>query len=377
MTRFVAMASAAMLALGAGGGCRGGMAVGPDGSVAGASGDGGGVTCAGGRCAVTLASAPDLGIFRILPDDTEVFFYDGGLWKVSVEGGTPFRVRGFIAGDSNGFGLDETAVYFTDELATTSTPYLWKMGLGGGDAHPVRGFKNCNPVCTSASDYPPHHLMANGSRLYWLAVYSNGGAGMGAVMAASLSGSAVTPTPVTSFPLKPTASASTHLVAVAADDKNVYWMEEEVPVQVDPANLKVQGTLWTAPLPSGSATMLAQDGSALGVIAVGSDSVYWANSYQGTIMKIAKSGGTPTMVASNQDYPVAVAVDSKSVYWTDAGAGTVMKAPKAGGKPVTLIAHRVDPQYIAVDATSVYWTECDGQLPNQPPQCRLMKLTPK
>lgn len=171
-------------------------------------------------------------------------------------------------------------------------------------------------------------------------------------------------------------NTSTILVERAAgsqlllDNTSVYWSDAQA------------GTVLKASLKGGEPVTLASEGPAppglpgASLIALANGEVYWAwvnpnqGSGGGVILKVPASGGALSTLAQGLDNPLGITADTSSVYWTDDHA--VMKAPVGGGATTTLATNQGTPYGIAVDATSVYWTNmgtnADGSV---------MKATPK
>jgi sugar lactone lactonase YvrE len=66
-------------------------------------------------------------------------------------------------------------------------------------------------------------------------------------------------------------------------------------------------------------------------IAADQQNIYWLDEHPGgTVMALSRtdSSAAPRVLASNQSSPHAIAVDATSLYWTNAGDGTVMRLAK-------------------------------------------------
>ena len=191
------------------------------------------------------------------------------------------------------------------------------------------------------------------------------------------------------------ASAQTYPWALAVDDKNVYWTQQEIEMrrhgELDAARRDGQptasrdappsrtcstpgglyalhdGTLyWTdydaraatsSASPSVGATTRSSEAPPqdhpFAVIADDAN-VYWST-YE-AVMTVPLSGGTPATLAAAAQRIIDLTTDGKYVYWTDYYEGTITEVSVRGGAPITLATGQNSPYGIAVDTKRVFWT---------------------
>ncbi len=111
---------------------------------------------------------------------------------------------------------------------------------------------------------------------------------------------------------------------------------------------------------SGGPTILAQNQTKLGGIAVDGKNLYWADTGASVIRWCSQPicAGGPKTFASGLKEPFDVVSDGAHVYFTDRIAGTISSCPVGGcGSGPTVLATGIDdPLLIAVDAQNVYVT---------------------
>jgi hypothetical protein len=160
---------------------------------------------------------------------------------------------------------------------------------------------------------------------------------------------------------------------IAADSKNVYWIEQTCPEDGGACG----STIEKMSLNGGTATPLVSGPNA-GAMAIDANRVYWTTLGQscpsgggacpnnGTVLSAPLLGGATTTLATGQGSPAALAVNATSVVWvttTDsAGDGAVLSVPIAGGTPTTLASTCCDATTVAVDAQNVYYANFDDVL---------------
>jgi hypothetical protein len=271
-------------------------------------------TCVAGRCLITLATSgtQPSNANGMAIDSTSVYWTDGNVKKVSLDGGGVVTLASRQAGPL-GIAVDSTAVYWTGEGETgsfpdyTQTGNVTKAGLNGD-----------MPATLASGQSNPNSIAVDATNIYW----TNGGTvlcGCGSIARAALDGGS----------MLTLAAGRNDPSAIALDATSAYWVENG------------GGTVMKVALGGGAPTMLASvPTEMLGnpvSLAVDRTSVYWTNSGAGTVMKVSITGGPPTTLAVGQCSPAGIAVDATSVYWTNfVGGGAVMKAALDGTNPISL-----------------------------------------
>jgi len=145
-------------------------------------------------------------------------------------------------------------------------------------------------------------------------------------------------------------------IAVAADDRDVTWLE-----------YAGDGRLLRAPRAGGAAEVLATGLVRPVALALDPDgSVVWAEAglartgaAGGRVRRLAP-GGTPTDLAVGQDRPGAIAVRAGLVYWRNQGDGRIRAVPVAGGAVIELAAGQPGPGGLVLAADGVVWLAVGG-----------------
>jgi hypothetical protein len=127
------------------------------------------------------------------------------------------------------------------------------------------------------------------------------------------------------------------------------------------------------PLTGGPTAILAATGSPIVALAAANGSVYWMENSPGSAMGAIRSvpaggGGQPVTLASGfMSNTNSFAVDATAVYYTVAGTGLnadmLLAQPLAGGPAVTLAGALMTPQKLATDGQVVVWTDSIGAPP--------------
>jgi virginiamycin B lyase len=137
-------------------------------------------------------------------------------------------------------------------------------------------------------------------------------------------------------------------LAVAVDDRRVYW-----------ANGRLAGAIGRANLDGSGANPGFVTGTTLSVaVAVTDEHVYWVNIVDGTISR-ANLDGTAAIQSfiPGRGPSHALAVDDRYIYWTDYSNGTIGRANLDGsGVNHSFITGAGSPLGVAVGDHHVYWT---------------------
>jgi hypothetical protein len=113
-----------------------------------------------------------------------------------------------------------------------------------------------------------------------------------------------------------------------------------------------KGSVMKVPIAGGTVITIARDQATPKGLALGSSTIYWANSDDGSVMSASLDGSAITTVAMGQGVPVGVAVDDDAVYWAIEG-GSLAKRSLSGGDPVVLADVPLR-NGLASDATHLY-----------------------
>lgn len=268
--------------------------------------------CLAGHCGRREVIQPGAigGMFGIAADATDVFWSDGNnVCKTTI--------------------ASKEIVYFapTDSAANllAADGNLYWMGDGTVSKQALDG----GPTTTFGMH--PRVFAVRGPRIAW--------ADGDGIFAAPIAGGQAT---------RLLTSPAPQPLAMAADDKRVYWMD-------------VNGTLSSLPWEGGATTIVLGRGHPnlfVNRLAVDDDYLYWTSegAYSwafgslippgttGTsrVLKVAKGGGTPIVVADSSPALMLYAevlVDDTDIYWGTLSpkAGGIMRVSKTGGAPVHLV----------------------------------------
>ena len=125
------------------------------------------------------------------------------------------------------------------------------------------------------------------------------------------------------------------------------------------------GSLFYAPLASGSGSALEMNEAAPGGIAADDTAVIWlANTDTANALLRMRllSAGASTVLANGLDHPYAAAMDATYVYVTSQGTppaytnGAIVRVPRGGGTPAVLAHDLLQPHEIVVTDRFVIWT---------------------
>ncbi|HKA42691.1 MAG TPA: hypothetical protein VKF40_11945 [Burkholderiales bacterium] len=276
--------------------------------------------------------------------------------------------------------VDQATVYWT----TYGHADAWNGATGDGSVMSVPR-SGGTPLTIASGQRGPHTLQIDATYAYWANTgdysmqapfaYENG-----AVMKSPLNGG----TPV----VIATARLPQRLVL---DTTSIYWTNWGTQTWSGSAWVyNNDGSVMTAPLGGGAATMLSSGQPAYGIV-VDPTNFYWAaesmattgpNASDYSIMKMPR-GGAPAALVSGQHNLAALRMSSSDLFWLDGGTfdasghialpdGAILTLPTSGGNPVRLASNQAGPWDIAVDSGAVYWT--DAGLTRQ--SGTVMKLPP-
>ena len=258
------------------------------------------------------------------------------------------------------YAVDATTAYFSDCHS------LWSVPKAGGTATPLTsGLQGCSFG----------NIAVDGTHVYLLQDVSYNRN----VVRVSTAGG--TPEVV--------ATGAGQIIAMAADDSNVYWAESYTfdfkkvsksggsPITIAHSNylsdvrivaqggflywinqgsvLRVPTTVTsttapsTIPLGQAYANDFAADGTA----------VYFAG--QSSVGRVDLSNGSTTVLADSLASPGHIAMDSLSVFWEASAGQIIQRVGKVGGTPTTVLHASTPNTYslgrILVDETSIFWAE--------------------
>jgi hypothetical protein len=305
-------------------------------------------TCDSSRCVVTLAVGLVYGS-GIAVDATSVYFTDigmgagivspvGSVSKVPLRGGA---VTTLASGqvDPEAIAVSGPYVYWTTRTPNnvTSSNLITRATLDGA-----------NPFGLVTGAGVPVDLAVDGSHVFWVDFELG-------LMRVPLGGG--TPSTLTTQQM--------FLVNVAIDAHDIYCAARNG----DGNGITPMGVIVKVPIAGGIPTMLARGQLGPAGIAVDATHAYWTTGTGGTVMSAPLAGGPATMLAQVGNGNLAgIAVDSSSVYFTDiGGTRTVFKVPLAGGTATPIATGQNSPMRIVVDQTSAYWVTVDS----------VVKVTPK
>ncbi|HVU03389.1 MAG TPA: hypothetical protein VHE30_16630 [Polyangiaceae bacterium] len=137
------------------------------------------------------------------------------------------------------------------------------------------------------------------------------------------------------------ATGQTSAVAIAADDRFLYWVTRKTGgtvVRMDPSN----GTLLTLADGQAQPISVAADGSY----------VYWATYDAGGIFRVPRDGGSVQPLAQAIK-ATSVAVDARGIAWT--AGSSVWEARADGSQAVEIALGQVTPEDAVLDPAWIYW----------------------
>jgi hypothetical protein len=118
------------------------------------------------------------------------------------------------------------------------------------------------------------------------------------------------------------------------------------------------GELFSMPIGGGTATLLINNGIACQTLLAGDNAAYCGAS---PLVLIAPDGAT-TQIALETNNVTSMALDVMNVYWVNnAPSGSVVAAPKQGGQNY-VVAYDTNPTAVAVDDTAIYWGDIAGNI---------------
>ncbi len=148
------------------------------------------------------------------------------------------------------------------------------------------------------------------------------------------------------------------IMGLAVDSTNIYGI-----ARANSCTSIAGGTLMTAPLPGGTASIVS---SSLGAgfppqswrfLAVDASNVYYSNFDVQDLYRVPKTGGTVTRFTSMDlpDAPMAVAVQGSNIYFSAQNTGVMQQA--IGSSSIVQLASSGGGNFIAADASFVYYTD--------------------
>ncbi len=143
------------------------------------------------------------------------------------------------------------------------------------------------------------------------------------------------------------AAAGSTVVDLAADNSNVYWIEDPVSTvrRVDVSG----GPITTITSGTGPAGRLVIDGA----------NIYWVDHYD-TIRTIGLMSRFESVIAGGLQYVTDIAVDSGTVYFLESNGRDIRAVAASGGPAARLVSFINPPGSMAVDRTNLYWADQGG-----------------
>jgi hypothetical protein len=206
---------------------------------------------------------------------------DGGVMKVSLDGGTPMSLVAGRSGVGETIAVNANSVYWAELCTLLSVP------LNGGTIVRVGGGSGCflNDITGIALD---------AADVYWVpGPYKQPFAG--------------------GDPVNFRNGANPGSLAV--DASSVYWTEGEFPCDTNPCQPPHTSPVMRASVNGGAGVTLAADQDLPGAIAVDAEHVYWTTAHE--VKRTGLDGGAIETLASNQGRPHALVLSATEVYWAD------------------------------------------------------------
>ncbi len=169
----------------------------------------------------------------------------------------------------------------------------------------------------------------------------------------------------------PTTLALIHYGAggIAVGSTSVYFADTGHATSIPAGGLDA-GAVEAVPLQGGTTTTFAAN-ITTPMIAANSSNLYWSEPPATFVSEPLGGGAATTFATLGTDYSVsAFAVDDASAFWVSAEYGnhiSILSTPLGGGTTVTLAdAPCIDMNAFAIDATNVYWVEGAPNCANGP-----------
>lgn len=142
--------------------------------------------------------------------------------------------------------------------------------------------------------------------------------------------------------------------SLALDATSLYWSDFQV------------GTIGSAPLAGGPATVLWSANGSANQLALDATSLYWVGSGNDHVAKGPLGGGAKQYLAYDTvRLPVGTGLDllldPTTLYWADAAYGRILSIPKDGGA-ITTLASWQTPRYLAKAGNTLFWSNDTGDL---------------
>jgi hypothetical protein len=143
------------------------------------------------------------------------------------------------------------------------------------------------------------------------------------------------------------ASAEFTVVDLAANNSNVYWIEDPV------------STVRRVDVSGGPVTTITSGTGPAGRLTIDGSSIYWVDHYD-TIRKVGLMSRFESVIASNLQYVTDIAVDSGTLYFLESNGRDIRSITTSGGAAIRLVSFINPPGSIAVDRTNLYWADQGG-----------------
>ncbi len=264
----------------------------------------------------------------------------GGVWKVSINGGTPTQMIG-LQDRPHAMASDGTNLYYANFGAVAGTGSIQRIPINGTVATPI-----------ALNQSSPLDVAVDGSNVYWT------NSGDGSVWRSDKN----TPNPQNVVP----AAGQNHARFMAIDATNIYYTDQVANTVYRVA--KTGGTpaaMTTVPTPShiavdtanayvgsgqqgvaiisialtannGTSNQIMPNLKSLGGIQTDGTDVWFSEPTNvqpytpntGEIHRMTTAGQSDAKLATGQNGPGCIAVDGKSVYWINLGNATISKTGK-------------------------------------------------
>jgi hypothetical protein len=150
---------------------------------------------------------------------------------------------------------------------------------------------------------------------------------------------------------QPTVLAETQgmIRALAIDDTDVYWAEEEA--------------LYRVPKAGGKAQVAVKDASLVDYLVADEGNLYWYGSISGSVMRASKKGGGPARIHNDDKHTLhTIFIDGADLYFSFGAAKKMelYRMPKGGGTPAQVVGGQEPGSDFATDSSHIYWASEDG-----------------